>query len=127
MPRDPVKRKFYGQKACAKARGISFELSFAQWLSIWTESGHFHERGTLKDQYVMARFRDRGPYAVGNVRIITGAQNRAEQVGIVTPEHAAKISAALKGKPKPKSPGQLAAIQHALAGNQFWKLRRDRC
>ena len=78
MPRDPVKRKFYGQKACAKARGISFELSFAQWLSIWTESGHFHERGKLKDQYVMARFRDRGPYAVGNVRIITVEKNHSE-------------------------------------------------
>jgi hypothetical protein len=62
----------------AKDRKIPFLLTFDQWLQIWIDSGHIHESGTRNHQYCMARYGDKGPYAVGNVRIVTVAQNHAE-------------------------------------------------
>jgi hypothetical protein len=62
----------------ARQRGISFQLSFEQWLDIWKKSGHLHERGRRRDQYVMARPGDKGPYSVANSRIVTGNKNRSE-------------------------------------------------
>ncbi len=64
----------------SKRRGISFDLTFEQWLEIWESSGHLHERGRRRDQYQMARTGDVGPYAVGNVSIITCRENRAAQI-----------------------------------------------
>jgi len=29
----------------AKARGIPFLLSYEEWLKIWMDSGHWHDRG----------------------------------------------------------------------------------
>lgn len=66
-------------KANAKKRGIGFLLTYQEWLKIWVDSGHLSERGNKPDQYVMARNRDRGPYAVGNVRIITARENSIER------------------------------------------------
>lgn len=71
-------KKYRRQKYSAKYRGIPFELTFDEWMKIWTGSGHWHERGRGKG-YVMARFGDKGPYAIGNVKIITNAENRREQ------------------------------------------------
>jgi hypothetical protein len=62
-------------KANAKHRSILFELTFAEWWAIWQASGHWHERGCKKGQYVMARFGDIGPYAAENVKIILATQN----------------------------------------------------
>jgi len=62
----------------AKARGVPFLLTFDEWCAIWRESGKFAQRGHRGDQYVMARFGDVGPYAVGNVRIITARENALE-------------------------------------------------
>jgi len=62
----------------AKARGIPFLLSYEEWLKIWMDSGHWHERGKRKDQYCMGRFGDTGPYAVVNVKIITNSENSKE-------------------------------------------------
>jgi hypothetical protein len=42
---------------------------------VWLESGHWEERGSGPDQYVMHRVGDRGPYKVGNVFIDTNARN----------------------------------------------------
>ena len=89
----------------AKERGISFELSIDDWLEIWIKSGHFFDRGHKKGQYCMARFGDKGPYAVNNVKIILHSENVVE---------------GLRGKPKseqtrqrmskPKSPEHRAKI-----------------
>jgi hypothetical protein len=66
----------YGQhKHRAGRRGIPFELTFKQWLKIWQDSGHLHERGHRQGQYVMARFFGRGSYKIGNVRIIPTEDN----------------------------------------------------
>lgn len=54
-------------------------MTFEEWLGLWEASGHFHERGSRPDQYCMARNGDQGGYEVGNVRIVTCAENQAEQ------------------------------------------------
>lgn len=72
-------RAFINQKNNAKQRGISWELTFWQWWTIWQESGKWAERGRAKDAYVMSRFRDAGAYAVGNIYIGTLAENSSIQ------------------------------------------------
>jgi hypothetical protein len=69
------KQKYDQHKHRAERRGIPFELTFKQWLKIWEDSGHLHERGYRQGQYVMARFFGRGSYKIGNVRIITKEYN----------------------------------------------------
>lgn len=69
---------FHYQKKMAKGRRIKFLLTFEQWLKIWTDSGHLHERGRGRGKYCMARFKDRGPYSVRNVRIILFTENSGE-------------------------------------------------
>jgi hypothetical protein len=77
---DDTYRKFYVQRTKAVSRGIRFLLTFEQWRDIWTESGHWHERGRGKANYVMARKGHAGPYEVKNVRIITQAQSISAKV-----------------------------------------------
>jgi hypothetical protein len=69
---------FEYQRWYARSKGRGFELTYEQWLEIWQASGHLHERGPYKGQYVMARFGDKGPYAIGNVEIITAEQNHKD-------------------------------------------------
>lgn len=59
----------------ARRRGISWDLTYVQWCSIWTKSGHWSERGCKRGQYVMARFGDVGSYAVNNVKICLCSEN----------------------------------------------------
>lgn len=94
------------QRRTAGCRGIAFHLTFEQWLRLWTASGHLHERGRRRGQYVMARFKDKGAYEIGNVRIITCSENHAEAdpscFGIPkTEEHKAKLRAARLGTKAP--------------------------
>jgi hypothetical protein len=71
-----ARRKFTAHKYDAKQRGVGFELTFQEWWSIWRASGHWEERGVGNGKYCMARYGDTGPYAVGNVRIITNELSR---------------------------------------------------
>ena len=75
---DPHWSAFRAHRHGAKARGIKFLLTFEEWLTIWNNSGHLHERGQHRGQYCMARYGDRGPYAIGNVKIILTAANTRE-------------------------------------------------
>lgn len=75
MSRNSINHKFLRQRCKAKQRGIEWLLTFDEWWAIWTESGHWQERGHNFGCYVMARHGDVGPYAVGNVSIITHSQN----------------------------------------------------
>lgn len=61
-----------------KRRGIKFHLTFDQWLAIWVKSGKLSKRGRGKEKFCMARFGDKGPYAIGNVKIITCSENSHE-------------------------------------------------
>jgi hypothetical protein len=84
-----------GHKQRAIRSGIGFDMTFEEWSNIWVDSGHWEERGVRKGQYVMARTKDQGPYKVGNVRICTVEENRAEQTANIRPETRAKISKSL--------------------------------
>jgi hypothetical protein len=83
MARDVTHKRAYAKyrwhKNRSRRRDIPFLLTFDEWWTIWQESGHWHERGAYRGQYQMARFGDKGPYAVGNVRIVTREENVAER------------------------------------------------
>lgn len=57
---------------------IKMLLTFDEWLDIWLSSGHWHERGNKRGQYVMSRYNDIGHYEIGNVEIKTGTDNQIE-------------------------------------------------
>jgi hypothetical protein len=60
-------------------RNVQWDLTFEDWLDIWLQSGHLHERGKGIGKYCMARKNDAGPYAVGNVYITLHQQNNVDQ------------------------------------------------
>lgn len=102
LARSPAMR-FYDQKKAADKRGIEWQLTFPQWLSIWQGSGKFEQRGR-GNGYVMGRNGDVGPYAAGNVYICTAGQNSKD--GYL------------------KTPGSVRAAKQILSGNT--KLGRGR-
>jgi hypothetical protein len=75
---DPYYRRFVEQKEGARRRGIGWELAYWQWLQIWQDSGHLHERGARGGCWVMARNGDVGPYSEENVRIVRCETNSGE-------------------------------------------------
>lgn len=85
LTKNKITRAFTRQKVNAVMRGIEFAMTFAEWWSVWQQSGHWHERGRGQG-YVMARNGDSGPYAIGNVHICTQSQNSKESF-IKTPAH----------------------------------------
>lgn len=99
-----LKHAYSCQKSSAKERDIPFLLSFDAWLKIWVDSGHLHERGRKQGQYCMARFGDRGPYALGNVKIIQFGLNVSEgQLGRTkTLEIKFKMGIGWRGKKLPQ-------------------------
>jgi hypothetical protein len=72
---DPLRKAFREQQRNAARRGIEWQLDYSDWLRIWQESGHLHERGRGRGLWVMARPGDTGPYAVGNVLILLNEDN----------------------------------------------------
>ena len=77
---------FRKQRSNAEGNGIGFLLTFEEWTTVWEESGHLHERGRGKNKYVMARYGDRGPYAIDNIKIISNIDNVREAYNNKTPE-----------------------------------------
>jgi hypothetical protein len=71
---------YQAQRGKAKRRGIAWEISFADWLDVWNESGRWSERGIGASRYCMARHGDTGPYKVGNVSIQTNSANSRDGV-----------------------------------------------
>jgi len=121
---------YYSQKASAKRRGIPFLLTFEEWWKVWQDSGHWLERGKGRGKYCMARYFDRGPYKVHNVRIIRFEDNVWEgQHGRLRPpmseETKRKLSAAKMGKKmspearRKMSQSQLARYERLR--NETWK------
>ena len=72
------KQQYHNHKARAKRKQIPFELTFDEWLHIWTESGHYDNKGTKRGQYVMSRYGYKGGYTIGNVHIQTVGENTKE-------------------------------------------------
>ena len=73
-----LRRSFRTQRNHSTARGIVWGFTFEQWLDVWYESGHLHQRGRGRGCYVMARHGDVGPYMPSNVSIILYEQNAAD-------------------------------------------------
>ena len=82
-PLTALKAAFRAQRNSAiRERGIAWEMTFEEWLDVWTKSGKLALRGKGRGKYVMSRPNDVGPYKVGNVRIILGTRNvREAQLG----------------------------------------------
>jgi hypothetical protein len=112
--KNPERHAYNSHKYHAKRRGIGFNLTFEEWMTIWTESGKWELRGVRRGCYVMARFGDVGPYAIGNVKIILHEINSVEGlIGVPrTAEVRAKIGAAHKGGIR--TPEQRAKISATL-------------
>jgi hypothetical protein len=83
---------------------IEWHFTFETWLDLWLKSGHWHQRGRGRGQYVMSRIGDVGPYAPWNVEIKLHSENASEgNKGITRPpisdETRKKMSEAKKGRP----------------------------
>lgn len=76
---EEARARFKQQKSRAVTRRIGWELTFAEWWSIWRASGKWDVRGRrAADSAVMARRGDVGPYSASNVYITTLANNFVE-------------------------------------------------
>lgn len=71
---------------------IEMRLTFNEWLNIWLTSGHWHERGCRKGQYVMSRYNDIGHYEIGNVEIKTAGDNIRENHSSTQWKEAVRLS-----------------------------------
>lgn len=72
------KQQYWNHQQRAKRKKIPFELTFEQWYDTWIKSGHYHEKGTKRGQYVMSRYKDQGGYTIDNVYIQTVGDNTKE-------------------------------------------------
>jgi hypothetical protein len=72
------RESFIDQRSRAKQRGIAWEFSYEQWLSVWEASGHWNDRGRGVDRYCMSRKGDVGPYSIDNVVIAPFCQNSSD-------------------------------------------------
>lgn len=66
---------FRRQRNSAKHRGVSWEISFDEWMSTWKSSGKLELRGIGYGKYVMARYGDIGPYSKENIEIVPCEKN----------------------------------------------------
>jgi len=74
---DSPRHRYNQHKASAKQRGIEFTLTFDEWWTLWEP--HWERRGRRSQDMCMCRKGDKGPYAVGNVRIATVKENQQER------------------------------------------------
>lgn len=68
------------QQINAGKRGITWNLTFIDWFSVWQASGKLHLRGRGKGKYVMSRVSDAGSYELGNIHIQLATENSKEAV-----------------------------------------------
>lgn len=62
----------------ARSRKIDFLFSYEEWHDFWSLDNRLANRGREKNQFVMARDGDSGPYAAWNVHLATADENRRE-------------------------------------------------
>lgn len=70
---------FINQRSNASHRGIEWQLLLADWWRIWSESGHWCDRGRGRGKFVMSRRGDVGPYAAWNVFIQLATLNNSDR------------------------------------------------
>ena len=76
---NPKRDAYRNQKSNAKRRGVEFLLTFEEWRDWWGKD--FAGRGSAKGRLVMARYGDKGPYQLGNIKKITCSENARESNG----------------------------------------------
>ena len=74
---NPWRRAYNTQRKKARARGITWEFTFDEWLEWWGDD--ITKRGNKKGELCMARYNDTGPYAEWNVRKCTTECNARER------------------------------------------------
>jgi hypothetical protein len=82
MRKNKVWRAYQEAQYHSNERGIQFLFTFEEWVKVWKDElgpHWFKKRGRYKGQFVMARFGDKGPYAVGNVKCVLVEQNHSER------------------------------------------------
>ena len=129
-----IRRKYRMCIWNAKQRDIPWELTYIQWRTIWAASGHWHERGFRKGQYVMARYGDKGPYSKDNVRICTVKENHVESLEILFnkkhPWLGKKLSISHRKKISQSLLGRKFSLAHKekLSQNkrEYWKHRKEK-
>ncbi|QQG32169.1 hypothetical protein CkP1_0146 [Citrobacter phage CkP1] len=72
--------KYNSQRHAAIRRGISWELTFEQWIEWWKSTGKYNERGRKGHEYCMCRKGDVGPYSLSNIYCATNNQNTRDAV-----------------------------------------------
>jgi hypothetical protein len=63
------------QSRNAKNRGIPFKLTLWQFWKFWSQSGRWQQRGRHGHEYCMSRLNDDGAYEIGNIQVLTIAEN----------------------------------------------------
>lgn len=61
-----MRKDYNDQKSRALNRGIDFELSFEDWLTLWTESGKLDSRGRGVGKFCMGRIDSNRGYTLSN-------------------------------------------------------------
>ena len=69
-------RAYADQKGAAMKRGIDWNFTYKEWVEWWGDD--FENRGVGKNNLVMARYNDTGPYEKNNVKKITFSENVKE-------------------------------------------------
>jgi hypothetical protein len=129
-------KKYADQKSKAKIRGIEFKLTFEEWWDIWQKSGKWDQRGIRKGQYVMSRYKDHGPYEVGNVHIQTVGDNNKEAYQyhrtppMLGKKHSQEAIEKMKGRPgvnkgKTLSQETKDKIRNKLKGRKTGRTSKD--
>ena len=73
--------------------------------------------GRCRGEYHLARYNDRGPYAIGNCRFITHLENQREKTYRPSEETKRKMSLAHKGKKK--TPEHNRNVSNSLRGRKL--------
>lgn len=107
-PGDPMRvglQAYENQIYAAKARGIAWRMTYAQWWRWWqrddgTGQPRWRRRGNRVGCLMMLRKGDKGPYALGNVYCGTPEDNardmRRNSPSVASPQFIAAGVAALK-------------------------------
>lgn len=68
-------QRYKEHKKNAYRRRIGWGFTLKTWWDVWDKSGKWAHRGAKSGHYVMARFKDIGPYSPTNVEIILHTKN----------------------------------------------------
>lgn len=75
-----LKRRFINKRVNSSKEGIDFELTFEEYCKLVKKAGLVSSQlGFTGENYVLARYKDKGSYRIGNCRFITHQENMREQ------------------------------------------------